>query len=331
MDSERSAKRLGALLILCTIGVRLMSTHLWEPLVDWLRDPEVQSFLIYLETGRKVRFSPSLEEKSNSVGESPPPMSTESVQTALPCFGAEDASLVNMTDSCGLKPDVQTLLETPLTWDLTGQAPTVLILHTHTTESYTKAGEIYEESAAFRTLDEGYNMLSIGDKVAEVLSDSGIAVIHDRELHDYPSYNGSYNDARQSIEFYLERYPTIRLVLDLHRDASGDLDNQLRTVATVNGQESAQLMLVVGTNASGLIHPNWQENLSLALKLHTQLERLAPGITRPINLRAQRFNQDMSPGALLVEVGAAGNTHGEALLAAETLAEAIVILARGTE
>ena len=136
---------------------------------------------------------------------------------------------------------------------------------------------------------------------------------------------------RADIEAYLKEYPSICLVLDLHRDASGDINDQMRTKATVNGQASAQLMLVVGSNGTGLKHPDWQKNLALALKLQVQLERQAPGICRNINLRGQRFNQDESPGALLVEVGAAGNTHREALTAVEVLAQAILDLAHGAQ
>lgn len=328
MDSEHLAKRLGAVLVTLALGLRLTAAG-WEPMLAWLGRAEVQSFLIYLETGRNVRFSPSLEENSNFAGESPPPFQLD-IAPALPVFSPEDALGVAMTNATGLTPDVASLLQTTLTWDLQSKEPTVLILHTHATESYTKSGETYQETAAFRTLDEGYNMLSIGDRVAEILSQNGIAVVHDRETHDYPSYNGSYNHARESIAFYLDRYPSIQLVLDLHRDASGDLANQFRPLANVAGTSCAQLMLVVGTDAAGLTHPNWQENLSLGLKLHTQLERIAPGITRPVNLRSSRFNQDLSPGALLIEVGAAGNTHPEALRAAEILAQAIVDLAKGS-
>jgi stage II sporulation protein P len=85
-------------------------------------------------------------------------------------------------------------------------------------------------------------------------------------------------------------------------------------------------MLVMGTN-----HDNWEENLSLGVKLHAQLERQAPGIMRKLCLRPQRFNQDLCPGALLVEVGAAGNTRAEALRAAYQLAQAVAALSRGTE
>jgi stage II sporulation protein P len=164
----------------------------------------------------------------------------------------------------------------------------------------------------------------------KTLEAGGITAIHDRELHDYPEYTGAYNHSREAAQYYLEKFPSIQLILDLHRDALEQNGKQLRTAATVNGQPSAQLMLVMGTDESGLTHENWEKNLSLGLKLHLQLERQTPGITRPMALRSQRFNQDLLPGALLVEVGAAGNTHTEALLAAEQLAHAIAALAKGT-
>ena len=172
-------------------------------------------------------------------------------------------------------------------------------------------------------------MVSVGDRVAELLKAGGINVIHDRQLHDYPSYNGSYTHARKSIQQYLEEYPSIRLVLDLHRDASGDNSNQMTTSAVVDGERSAQIMLVVAAGTDARPVPNWQENLALGLKLHVQLERTADGICRYVNLRASRFNQDLSSGAILVEVGAAGNTHPEAVKAAEVLAEAIIALKYG--
>ena len=327
MDKNRRIFEIGAGVILGALVLRLGIGGFFDPMLKLLHSEDLYSIMLYLETGRIVRFSPSLEEPENFAGESPPP--SASVQKALPVFSEADAAGVQVWNNAGIQPDIRTLLTRELNWDLTGDAPTVLILHTHTTESYTKSGENYQETSAFRTLDEQYNMLSVGDRVAQVLTDAGITVIHDRQLHDYPSYNGSYTDARRSISEILRENPSIRLVLDLHRDASGDLNNQFRPVTQVNGQSCAQLMLVMGTNASGQYHPNWEENLALGLKLQVQLESIAPGITRPVCLRAQRFNQDMSAGALLVEVGAAGNTHPEAIRAAEILAQAIVSLALG--
>ena len=173
-------------------------------------------------------------------------------------------------------------------------------------------------------------MLCVGDRVAELLEQAGICVIHDRQLHDYPSYTGAYNHARKATQAALEEYPTIRIVLDLHRDAAEGTSGQLRTVAQIDGKAGAQLMFVVGCGNAGLKHPNWEKNLSLALKLQVLLEEQHPGICRPISLRSQRFNQDLSTGALLIEVGAAGNTHEEALLAAQALAGAVIRLKNGT-
>ena len=344
MEPFRRTLRFGAAMISCAVIARLGISGAFDPLVHWFEKPETQSLLLYLETGRKVRFSASLAEMSEPVAQPPetnplqpretePPV-TEPPETeppVLPVFSAQDAAALDIRYSCSVRPDLNELMAKPLSWDLKNREPSVLILHTHATESYTKQGETYQESSAFRTLDENYNMISIGTRVAERLQEAGIGVIHDKQLHDYPSYNGSYNHARKSIQSVLEENPGICLVLDLHRDASGDLNNQFRPVSSVEGEDSAQIMLVMGTNAAGLNHPDWKENLSLGLKLHAQLERQAPGITRPISLRAQRFNQDLTKGSLLIEMGAAGNTHAEALRAADQLAKAIIALSKGTQ
>ncbi len=329
MDLQQRSRRFGLTVIACAMVARFFASGLPEILVTRLKELDIAPFLIYLETGRDVRFSASSEVFWFFSPESAPPAPKK--EPDRPAFSAEDAALTDIYYACSLRPSLEELLELPLAWKLADGQPAVLILHTHTTESYTQTDENYVESSDYRTLDENFNMLSIGQKVAQILEENGISVLQDRSLHDYPSYNGSYTDARKSIESYLTEHPTIRLVLDLHRDASDGVNGQLRTAASIDGETSAQLMLVMGTNASGQKHENWQKNFALALKLQAQLERQAPGITRPTILRAQRFNQDMSPGALLVEVGAAGNTHAEALRAAEELAKAIVALSKGTE
>ena len=316
------ALRVGAAAIGCALIFRLFASGLPEKLLSRLTEPETVAFLVYMETGRDVRFSPSQEAFSVDFVESPPPAAQPATEAALPAFS--DSGQIDMYYACSLRPDIGALLEKPLRWDLTGDDPTVLILHTHSTESYTKTGEAYVETSSYRTLDENYNMLSVGHRVAQLLAEKGITAIQDTSIHDYPSYNGSYVDARESIQGYLEEYPTIQLVLDLHRDASGGT-RQLRTLAQSRGRDCAQLMVIVGTN-----YDTWEENLSLALKLHAQLETQCPGITRPLQLREQRFNEDLSPGGLLIEVGSAGNTHDEALRAAEELANAIAALAKGT-
>lgn len=329
MEQERRSIRVGLAVIACAVVFRLLGSGVLQSAAAFLSHPEALSLMVYLETGRIIRQSPPQE-----------PIQPETLPTvpaalpeALPSFTAADAEGISLKDNCDYEPDLEALVQQPLTWDLTEEGPAVLILHTHTSESYTKtAGENYEETSDYRTLEERCNMLSIGDKIAEILEGNGIQVLHDRTYHDYPEYNGSYGRARTTVREYLAQYPSIQLVLDIHRDAIADSSgNQLRTTAAVDGEASAQLMLVVGSDAGGLNHPNWQENLSLAAKLQLTLEREDPGICRPITLRTERFNQDLLPGMLLVEVGTAGNTHTEALRAAQALAEGIIRLAKGTE
>ncbi len=322
MERQRTL-RVGLTAILCALVFRMFSAGIPGKLAQRLIKPDTAPVANALETGQDVRFSPSLEGFSPFFMESPPAVSKEVIQPPLPAFS--DAESLGIYNISGKTPDIAALLEKPLTWNLRREEPTVLILHTHSTESYTKNGETYQETSSWRTADENYNMLSIGAYVKTLLEAEGIITIQDRQLHDYPSYNGSYTHARQTIRAYLEAYPSIRLVLDLHRDASSGSGAQLRTLAAVDGKAAAQIMLVLGTN-----HEGYEENLSLALKLQAQLESQNPGITRPLQLRTSRFNQDLCAGSLLIEVGAAGNTHAEGLLAAYALAEAVIALSSGT-
>lgn len=328
MDLEQKSLRVGAAVIAAAVALRLLGGGALQPVVKLLQNPAVASFLIYLETGRILR-SPS-QPAENWASESPPPEISQS-SAALPVFAEADLALVNIHNLTDYQPDTAALLEKPLNWDLTGEGPTVLILHTHTTESYRKTeAEDYQESSAYHSLDDNYNMVSIGDALAARLEAAGIGVVHDRQIHDYPSYNGSYQHARFAMEELLAQNPTIQLVLDIHRDAADVDGQQLATFASVDGEPASQLMLVLGTDAGGLNHPNWQENLSLALKLQVTLEKQNPAICRDLVLRSSRFNQDLSPGALLVEVGAAGDTRTQALQAVDALAEGIITLAAGS-
>ncbi len=249
-----------------------------------------------------------------------------------PAFSAADAKLIKFTTDtgCPYRPDMGALLEKALRWELASDQPTVLIVHTHATECFQKeVGQDYVNHLENRTLDTRYNMVSIGAALAAYLENAGIRVLHDTTLHDYPSYSDAYNHCRKSVQAYLQQYPSIRLVLDLHRDAATNADgSQFSTGIQANGEKIAQLMFVCGSDRLAQ-HPQWQENLSLALKLQVLMEQEFTGITRRTLLRNSRFNQDLSPGALLVEFGAAGNTHSEALRAVPVLGEAIAALMHG--
>ncbi len=240
-----------------------------------------------------------------------------------PVFSAEEADGIRIAGACSYTPDKQTLLLQPSSLDFQQDGPTVLIVHTHSSEAYTmEAGFEYPESDELRTQDSRYSVIRIGDEIAQILQDAGIEVLHDTEPNDYPNYNGAYERMRQTIEGYLAAYPTIQMVLDLHRDAAEDAGGvPVALTAYPDGEACAELMLVVGTDEGGLPHPDWQENLANALKLQALLNRSAPGLCRDLDLRTERFNQHETPGSLLVEVGASGNTLAEALRSARILAK----------
>ena len=219
--------------------------------------------------------------------------------------------------------DVAALAEAPLELEIPEEGPQVLIMHTHGSEAYTPDGEdVYEPTGECRTADKTKSVVRVGEEIAKVLTEMGLSVVHDNALYDYPEYNGAYDRSLAAVESYLEQYPTIRVVLDVHRDALVGEDGTIyKPITTVNGEDSAQVMLVMGSNAL-YDHPKWEENLSLAVKIQAEMNTLWPTLARPIGLRENRYNQQTTTGSLLVEIGAHGNTLQEALAAARMFARA---------
>ena len=215
----------------------------------------------------------------------------------------------------------------PFAAELTGEAPQVLILHSHGSEAYTPAvddGIVW--SGDCRTTDTRYNVVRMGDAMAEVFGQAGISVLHDRTLYDYPEYAGAYDRSLAAIDQYLKEYPSISFVLDVHRDAIETADgSQVKVISEIDGQGTAsQLTLVVGSDGGGLSHPDWMENLRLAVAIQEQTLADYPTLMRPLLLRNSRYNQHATTGSLLVEVGTAGNAPEEADLAARLFAEEMV-------
>ena len=205
------------------------------------------------------------------------------------------------------------------------EGPQVLIVHTHGSEAYTMPpGQEYEASGECRTTDCNYNVVRVGDELAAVLEEAGLSVLHDATLHDYPQYSGAYDRSLATIERYLEQYPTISFVLDIHRDAISDGEgNMYKVVSNVAGVNAAQMTFVIGTDGGGLEHPHWRENLKLAAAVQQNLLDDYPSLMRPITVRNSRYNQHATTGSLLVEMGAAGNSLDEALLSARLLGQAL--------
>ena len=164
----------------------------------------------------------------------------------------------------------------------------------------------------------------MGDELAKTLEEAGLHVLHDPTLHDYPEYSGAYNRSLDAVNAYLEQYPTIAFVLDVHRDAISDSDGTpYKVVSNVAGLNAAQMSFVIGTDGGGLEHPQWRENLKLAAAIQEHLSGSCPTLMRPITVRNSRYNQHTTTGSLLVEMGAAGNSLDEALLSARLLGQAM--------
>ncbi len=211
--------------------------------------------------------------------------------------------------------------------------PVVLILHTHASEAYLPSSSKYltgELGALSYSTDRERTVVAVGAVLCEELNKKGIPAIHCSEMHgDGGSLRHSYESAAQCIQNYLKKYPTIQLVIDLHRDGILDSDGAyVRTVARVDGEEVAQIMAVVGSNCNGEDYPHWQENFTLAMRLRKGLNTCDPSLCRPIWLRRASYNQEIAPRSLLLEIGSGANTVEEAKravrLAADVLADILV-------
>jgi stage II sporulation protein P len=257
----------------------------------------------------------------------PAPAPPETVPEAAPLppqgSASADLSSADVNNTTAYDIDVPALMAQPLE-PTYGGASRVLILHTHGSEAYTPdGGDIYEPSDPFRTEDRRYSIIRVGDELASCLTERGFSVIHDTGIYDFPSYQGSYGRSDAVIASYLERYPDINLVIDLHRDAISAPDgSQYKTVANIGDEVCSQIMFFVGSDSAGLYHPKWQENFKLALRVQSEMNALYPSLARPIYLSQYRYNQHRSQGSLLVEVGSAGNTLEESLIAIRYFADA---------
>lgn len=235
---------------------------------------------------------------------------------------ADASLLVNDHTTYGVRPEDYAERPFPIEGvDLS--VPTVLIVHTHGTESYLPAGtDFYTEDEDFRSEDPAETVVAVGDAVAEVLLAGGVRVIHDRTMYDAEDYNTAYASSAKAVRRWLALYPSIRYVLDVHRDSIAAPDGTYaKTLTEIGGTRTAQVMLVVGSDADGANSYDWKRNFTLAVFLQQALNERFPTLARPLNLRTWAFNQTVSPGSLLLEVGSCTNTVEEAVEAGRMFAQ----------
>lgn len=229
--------------------------------------------------------------------------------------GAPVVGKVCIKNGSGASFDYAALFEEELP-KATADGPQVLIVHTHATECYMSyyAG-YYNDDDPTRTTDNTANVTAVGEALAQELRACGIGVVHATEQHDHPEYTGAYTRSEETIQRYLKEYPSIRVVLDLHRDAILQEDlTKVKPTVTVDGHKAAQVMVIVGaTDTEELPNAYCKENVSLGLRLHHAMEEAYAGIMRPLYLVDARYNQGLLPGSLLLEVGTDANTLTEAI------------------
>ena len=199
----------------------------------------------------------------------------------------------------------------------------ILLFHTHTCESYTPTENYnYEMTGTYRTTDLNYSVARVGDELKKQLTAYGFNVTHDTTYHDYPAYSGSYGRSLKTVENLLNTTTSAEMVIDLHRDAVGSNHNYAPTVQ-IGEEYAAQLMLVMGTDGGGLQHPNWRQNFNMAVKIQKKANELYPGLFRPIILRNSRYNQHLTTGACIIEVGATGNSMEQCLTSMKYLSKVL--------
>lgn len=208
-----------------------------------------------------------------------------------------------------------------LTPDITFDKSNIVIFHTHTSESYTPSEAYpYVASGNFRTLDTNANVVGVGNELTSRLSQKNINVVHDTTFHDYPEYNGAYTRSLQTVQNILAT-TSADLVIDLHRDAIAD--SSYGPSVMIGEEKAAQLMFVMGSSEGGLSHPNWINNLKIAVKIQEKANEMYPGLFKPILLSKYRYNEHLAKGSCIIEVGATGNTMEECLTSMKYLAEVI--------
>ena len=226
-----------------------------------------------------------------------------------------NAVINNLTDMSN--EDVLSVLKRPWGEKLglkDGQdEPVVLIYHTHATESFEEFdSEIYDKRGTWRSRDNSKNITSVGDEICKELDRAGIPYIHDKTHHDYPSYNQSYDRSKETVETYLKKYPSIKIAIDVHRDAVCRGESIVKPVANIDGEKTAQLMICIGCDGKDNSVPSWESNLRLGAELQKRLSAEYETLARPLLLLYRKYNQDLTNGSMLVEIGSHGNTLEEA-------------------
>lgn len=291
---------------------------------DFFEEEDLLSSSASSKTANETTSSNNTDISAATNGKAKGKISSRTIDSSAANLKYQKIYIKNQT---GLSVDIKAeLLTAPKLKLVTTNEPQVLIVHTHTTECYmNEERTYYTELDNTRTTNEKENITAVGKVLKENLDKKGIVSVHATEKHDYPEYSGSYSRAEDTIKKYLKKYPSIKVVIDLHRDSVTD-ENKAKSalVANINGKKAAQVMLVSGCQSGSVTgFPNWKENFRLAIRLQQTMEVLYPTLARPILFTARKYNQHLTNGSLLIECGTEANTLEQAKYSAELLADCL--------
>ena len=304
-----------------------MQREEWNPLNSEMADADLQSSTENADKDKdsgKNKGKKPYPEKWNVNNETEVLRTTYGVYSGKKFFSLKNGGqVVNYSSLTNSRLLEESVLK-PAFKISVNEKPQVLIMHTHTTESYEPyVRSSFDPSFNYRTTDSSKNVIAVGEAIAEKLRAAGIVTIHDETIHDYPSYTGAYERSRNTVEGILKENPSIRVVLDIHRDAIGTESSITQPVAEINGKEAAQVMIISGCDDGTMDMPNYMFNFRFACRLQEQMESMYPGLTRPLLFDYRKYNQNLTTGSLLIEVGSHGNTIEQALYAGSLFGDAL--------
>lgn len=275
------------------------------------------SSISYENDNRNEKINNASDYNIENIEQAKANLTTEVIPNSVPNKYTNTYNGVQIKNESGLE-----INENNLNFDLSFNKKDILIFHTHTCESYTSSEKYsYEQTGSFRTTDLNFSVARVGDELTSQLNSYGFNVSHDKTYHDYPAYSGSYARSLTTVQNILNSGSKADVVIDIHRDAIAD--SSYAPKVKIGEEYASQLMFVIGTNGSGLEHPNWIQNLKFAIMVQQKANEMYPGLFKPIVVRSSRYNQHLTKCSSIIEVGATGNTLDEANTSMKYLAKVL--------
>ena len=275
------------------------------------------SSISYENDNRNEKINNASDYNIENIEQAKANLTTEVIPNSVPNKYTNTYNGVQIKNESGLE-----INENNLNFDLSFNKKDILIFHTHTCESYTSSEKYsYEQTGSFRTTDLNFSVARVGDELTSQLNSYGFNVSHDKTYHDYPAYSGSYARSLTTVQNILNSGSKADIVIDIHRDAIAD--SSYAPKVKIGEEYASQLMFVIGTNGSGLEHPNWIQNLKFAIMVQQKANEMYPGLFKPIVVRSSRYNQHLTKCSSIIEVGATGNTLDEANTSMKYLAKVL--------